>query len=149
MPRLRHGDLPDIGPAAAAAEAVTMAAHPASHIDALCRIGEDRDVDGNPDPNGEVRPYSGQGRTVQAAENVNCQGQTHLSIAEMPPIVTRGVLLDVAGWKGVDVLPDAYAITAEDIEGTLAAQGTQVRPGTAVLVRTGFYRHLRDRNSAY
>jgi kynurenine formamidase len=148
-PRLRHGDLTSIAPASAAAEAVTMAAHTGTHIDALCHIGERQDEQGNPDLNGRVRLFAGQGKTVPAEETVNFQGQTHLSVAEMPPIVTRGVLLDVARYRGVDVLPDAYAITAEDIDGTLAAQHTQVLPGTAVLVRTGFYQHLRDGNSAY
>jgi kynurenine formamidase len=67
----------------------------------------------------------------------------------MPPIVLRGVVLDVAGYKEIPVLPDAYVITPEDIQGTLTRQAVQVRPGTAVLIRTGFYRHLRDGNPAY
>jgi kynurenine formamidase len=148
-PRLRHGDLRDTRPASAAAEAITMAAHTGTHIDALCHIGEHQDADGNPDPNGQVRLYNGKDQSVAAADHINYQGQTHLSIAEMPPIVTRAVLLDVAGYKGVDVLPDAYEITAEDIQGTLSKQNTEVRQGTAVLVRTGFYCHLRDGNPAY
>src|SRR5579885_1780332 len=45
-PRLRHGDLSDIAPASAAAEAITMAAHTGTHIDALCHIGETQ-ADGN------------------------------------------------------------------------------------------------------
>ncbi len=148
-PRLRHGDLTDISPASAAAEAITMSAHTGTHIDALCHIGEHQDAGGNPDPKGHVRLFAGEGKTVAADETVNFQGQTHLSIAEMPPIITRGVLLDVAGCKGVDVLPDAYSITADDIQTTMAAQGTQVQPGTAVLIRTGFYKHLCDGNRAY
>jgi len=148
-PRLRHGDLTEILPASAAAETITMAAHTGTHIDALCHIGEHQDAQGNPDPNGRVRLFAGQGATVAADEAVNYQGQTHLTIADMPPIVTRGVLLDVAGCKGVEVLPDAYSITPDDIQATMAAQGTRVQSGTAVLVRTGFYRHLRDGNPAY
>lgn len=148
-PRLRHGDLTDIRPASAAAEAVTMAAHTGTHIDALCHIGEHQDANGNPDPKGEVRLYAGEGKTVRAADTVNYQGQMHLSIADMPPIVTRGVLLDVAGYKGLDVLPDAYMISADDIRGTMTKQGTEIRPGTAVLTRTGFFKHLRDGNRAY
>lgn len=148
-PRLRHGDLDDIAPASAAAEVVTMSAHTGTHIDALCHIGEHQDADGKPDPSGKVRLFNGRGQTAAADESVNYQGQTHLSIAEMPPIVTRAVLLDVAGYQGVDVLPDAYMITPQDISGTLAKQGTEVRPGTAVLIRTGFYQHLRDGNPAY
>src|SRR5262245_32567319 len=55
--RLRHGDLSDIAPASAAAEAITMAAHTGTHIDALCHIGERQDADGNPDPAGPVRLF--------------------------------------------------------------------------------------------
>ncbi|MBC7814426.1 MAG: cyclase family protein [Burkholderiales bacterium] len=143
-PRLRHGDVKDIPPASAAAEVVTMAAHTGTHIDALCHIGEHRDANGSIDPNGEVYLHGG----VLAKDTVNFRGQTHLSIAEMPPIVTRAVLLDVARHKDVDVLPDGYVISAQDIADTLAAQSTEVRPGTAVLMRTGFYQHLRDGNYA-
>jgi kynurenine formamidase len=148
-PRLRHGDLRELAPASAAAEVVTMASHTGTHIDALCHIGERQDAAGNPTSDGQVQLFASVGETVAAADSVNFQGQIHLSIADMPPIVTRAVLLDVASYKGVDVLPDAYSISAEDIQGTLDRQGTQVRTGTAVLVRTGFYRHLRDGNPAY
>lgn len=149
-PRLRHGDPCGLtGSATAAAEVVTMSAHTATHIDALCHIGERQDEAGNPSDNGEVRLYAGPEQTVAAAAQVGFRGQTHLSIAEMPPIVTRAVLLDVAGYKDMEVLPHAYTVTPEDIEGTLVKQGTQVRPGTAVLLRTGFYQHWRDGNSAY
>jgi kynurenine formamidase len=86
---------------------------------------------------------------ILAEQTVSYQGQTHLDIYQMPPIITRGILLDVAAFKGVAVLPDAYAITVDDISGTLTAQQSQVRPGTAVLVRTGFYQHLRNGNLAY
>ena len=133
-PRLRHGDLSRIAPASAAAEVITMAAHTGTHIDALCHIGERQDEAGNVDPNGKVYIYNGpDGERFAAADGVNYQGQTHLSIAEMPPIITRAVLLDVAGAKGVDTLPDAYEITAADIEQTIQAQQTVIRPGTAVL----------------
>lgn len=148
-PRLRHGDLTDIRPASAAAEVVTMSTHTGTHIDALCHIGEHQDAQGQPDANGSVYLHSTDGKRVLAQESVTYQGQTHLSVAEMPPIITRAVLLDVAGIKGVDVLPDAYMITPQDIETTLQAQATVIRRGTAVLIRTGFYRHLRDGNSAY
>ena len=51
-----------------------------------------------------------------------------------PPIIARGVLLDVAGAKGAGCLPDSYAITPAD----LAAAGAAVlRRGDVALVRTG------------
>jgi len=147
-PRLRHGDLIDIRPASAAAEVISMSIHIGTHIDALCHLGEHQNEAGQPDSAGEVQIYGGPGQTVAAAQTVNLRGQTHLNAAEMPPIICRGVLLDVAGYKGVNVLPDAYEITPADIEGTLARQGTQIQPGTAVLVRTGFYHHLSTGNPA-
>ena len=37
--------------------------------------------------------------------------------AAIPPVIAGGVLIDVAGYKGVDALPSKYAITIEDLEG--------------------------------
>lgn len=51
--------------------------------------------------------------------------------------VGRGVLLDIARWKGVDMLPLGYAITNEDLDGCAAAQGVEIRKGDFVIVRTG------------
>jgi kynurenine formamidase len=67
----------------------------------------------------------------------------------MPPIVTRAVLLDVAGFMFIPVLPDSYAITLDDVRHTLAHQSITIQPGTAVLIRTGFYHHLASGNAAY
>ncbi len=51
--------------------------------------------------------------------------------------VSRGVLLDVARWKGVECLPAGTAITTADLEGVEARQGVRVGEGDIVLVRTG------------
>ena len=59
----------------------------------------------------------------------------------IPPIVARGIVIDVAGWKSVDALPSNYAITPEDVEAALKKQNTQLRPGDIVLIRTGTLRH--------
>lgn len=63
---------------------------------------------------------------------------------ESRPIVGRGVLLDVARAKGLEHLPDRYEITAADVQATIRAQGTQLRPGDSVLVRTGWFRAWYD-----
>jgi kynurenine formamidase len=57
--------------------------------------------------------------------------------ASLPPIVCRGVLIDVAGWKGVRHLPSSYPITPQDLQAALAAQNTAIEPGDAVFIRTG------------
>jgi kynurenine formamidase len=51
--------------------------------------------------------------------------------------VGRGVLLDVARWKGVEMLPLGYAITNADLDACAAAQGVEIRKGDFVIVRTG------------
>src|ERR1700732_3404087 len=52
-------------------------------------------------------------------------------------MVGRGVLLDVARYKGVDSLDDGYGITCEDLNNTAEAQGVTVKRGDYVIVRTG------------
>lgn len=54
-----------------------------------------------------------------------------------PPIVARGIMLDVAGAHGVTMLPESYGITAADLQAVLKAQRLEVEPGDVVLVRTG------------
>jgi kynurenine formamidase len=56
---------------------------------------------------------------------------------KMPPVITRGVLIDVAGAKGQVPLPPEYAITPDDLKAALARQGVDIQPGDAVFIRTG------------
>jgi kynurenine formamidase len=67
-------------------------------------------------------------------------GSRHWHVAgadKHPPIVARGVLIDVAGAHGVNVLPDSYGIGRKDLEDALARQVTELRIGDVVLIRTG------------
>jgi kynurenine formamidase len=59
--------------------------------------------------------------------------------------VNRGVLLDVARYKGMDALAPGYEITAADLEATAKAQGVEVRAGDSVLIRTGFGKLFGDK----
>ena len=52
-------------------------------------------------------------------------------------MVGRGVLLDVARFKGVESLDDGYGITCKDLDDTAKKQGVQVKRGDYVIVRTG------------
>lgn len=58
-------------------------------------------------------------------------------IHDLPPIVARGVLIDVLGHKNVDRLPDDYRITTQELEAALAAQKVSLRSGDIVLIRGG------------
>lgn len=65
-------------------------------------------------------------------------GTNKLGIETVPPIVTRGVLVDVARLHGVTRLGAGYVITVEDVNRALTAQGVAVEPGDAVLFHTGW-----------
>lgn len=74
-------------------------------------------------------------------------GVRKADVTTIPPIVARGVLVDVAGYKNVDALPSHYEITVEDLEGALRAQNIDISPGSVVLVRTGTARYWGQNGS--
>jgi len=91
--------------------------HSGTHIDALAHQAENLTL------------YGG----VHVDEGVQTSaGFKKLGIETMAPLVSRGVLLDVAGERRLD--PE-YPITAADLE---RAERAEVRAGDAVLVRTGY-----------
>jgi len=55
----------------------------------------------------------------------------------IPPIVARGVLIDVAAYKKLDALPGHSRISTKDLQDALEWEGVAVTPGDVVLVRTG------------
>jgi kynurenine formamidase len=65
-------------------------------------------------------------------------GFTKLGVEKVGAIVARGVLVDVAALKAVEMLPDTYEITAADLQQALERQGTTLQPGDGVLVNTGW-----------
>jgi kynurenine formamidase len=74
----------------------------------------------------------------QRREFAKPEGLTRLGIENVGPIVTRGVLIDVARFKGVEQLPPTYEITAADLTGALQRQRTEVGAGDVVLIHTGW-----------
>jgi kynurenine formamidase len=65
-------------------------------------------------------------------------GFTKLGIEKVGTLMTRGVLLDVAALKGVEMLPDSYEITVADLQGALKRQNLTLQPGDAVIINTGW-----------
>jgi kynurenine formamidase len=65
-------------------------------------------------------------------------GFTKLGIENVGALVTRGVLIDVAALKGVDMLPDTYEITVQDLQQALQRQNLTLQPGDAVVIHTGW-----------
>jgi kynurenine formamidase len=76
-------------------------------------------------------------------------GFTKLGIEKVGMLMTRGVLIDVAGLKGVETLPDAYEITVQDVQQALQKHNLTLRPGDAVLIHTGWGRLWEQDNARY
>ena len=76
-------------------------------------------------------------------------GFTKLGIEKVGALITRGVLIDVAALKGVEMLPDAYEITAQDLQDALKRQNLTLQPGDAVIVNTGWGKLWGKDNARY
>jgi kynurenine formamidase len=76
-------------------------------------------------------------------------GFTKLGIEKVGSLITRGVMIDVAALKGVEMLPDTYEITVQDLEQALKRQNVSLQPGDAVLINTGWSRLWGKDNARY
>jgi hypothetical protein len=84
---------------------------------------------------------------VPAEEMQARYGLRRLGIENVKPIVTRGILGDVAGYKGVETLPNDYEVSLSDVRGALEKQSipeSQIRPGDALLFNYGWWRLWND-----
>ena len=82
-------------------------------------------------------------------ENITRSGFTKLGIHNVGALMTRGVMIDVAGFKGVDMLGDNYEITVADLEGALKKQNMTLQPGDAVIINTGWGKLYGKDNGRY
>ncbi len=101
--------------------AISLYTHMGTHIDALNHFGL----------NGEI--WNG----FKAKEHLGDRGWTRAGAENIPPIIARGVLIDVAAAKGVDMLPDGYRISRDDLIQTLRKQKISLQHGDVALIRTG------------
>ena len=114
-------------------EVLMATPHVSTHIDALNHVSKGGRIFGG----------------YHTAEVEHDFGVTVAGIETVPPIVTRGVLLDVAACQGVARLADGYEISVADLEQTLARQGTRLAVGDAVLVHTGKMQQYAVDNAAF
>lgn len=103
-------------------ERIEMTTHVSTHIDALGHVTIAAEL------------YNGLDRE-QAASDI---GLNHNGIDKSPPFIARGILIDVAAYKGVEHLEPGYAITAADLQGALKKQGTTIPKGAIVFIHTGW-----------
>jgi kynurenine formamidase len=65
-------------------------------------------------------------------------GLKKLGIAKIPPMVTRGVLLDMAAYYNTDVVKEGTAFNVKEIEEVAKKQGVEIRQGDVVIFHTGW-----------
>jgi kynurenine formamidase len=65
----------------------------------------------------------------------------------IPPIVLRGVLIDVAAQQKLEALKAGAAITVDDLKNALEWEKADIHPGDAVFIRTGTLRYWGDTGS--
>jgi kynurenine formamidase len=110
-----------------ALELVTTTMHMGTHVDALCHVTAGPDCHG----------YGG----FREGDHLGDQGALVRDATELPPILARGVLLDVARALGMEELPDGFAIGVDDVVRARDLAGVALQRGDVVLVRTGHLRH--------
>jgi len=121
----KHGDILYEDGSTSAADAIALGTHVGTHIDALSHFS----------CNGVC--FGGR-----AVEQTYERGMAELGVDTVPPIVRRGVLLDIAGLEGVDTLPADFEITAGHLR--RAAESLEIGVGDVVLLRTGWARYFSD-----
>jgi kynurenine formamidase len=121
----RHGDMVRADGGSASNEMIVMGGHTGTHLDALAHVSHEGALFGGLDA---ARTQAG-GRFAQ------------LGIDTVAPLVCAGVLLDVAGHRGVEALPPGEPISADELRAVAAAEGIELPRGGAVLVRSGWARH--------
>jgi len=126
----RHADSAgEDGPRTGASGIIFCKEHSGTHIDALCHQAENMTLCG--------------GIKVEPAV-VNSKGFRVHSVDQIAPIVAPGVLLDLASQLGVESVSEGVAISADDLKACARRQGTQIAPGSVVVVYTGNERHWHD-----
>jgi len=92
-----------------------------THMDALCHMWTGKQIY-NGHPSSRIRSY----------------GATRCGMENVEGIVTRGVLFDVAAFRGIEVLDPDDRISAVDLEAMSELMGITVGQGDAVVIRTGW-----------
>jgi kynurenine formamidase len=86
----------------------------------------------------------------KAAEFAMTDGLKKLGMEKVPPIATRGVLLDMAGYFNTDIVKEGTAFNRAEIEGAMKRQGVKaIEKGDVVLFYTGWTKLIGKDNKRY
>lgn len=102
-------------------DAISLPTQCGTQWDSLAHVFHDRKM------------YNGYDCNLVNASGAQKNGIEH-TVGRM---IGRGVLLDIARFKGVDTLEDGYGVTPAELDACAEAQGVTVKRGDFVIVRTG------------
>jgi kynurenine formamidase len=111
--------------------------HAGTHFDLPIHMSQDNKVQGI-----DVTPYQRDTGFKDLPEPLH-------SLESVPPLILRAVLLDVPAYKGMDLLPERYPISGEDLAGTMEKYGLVINAGDCVLIRTGYGRFFETDSDTY
>jgi kynurenine formamidase len=74
----------------------------------------------------------------KVADFADPTGLKKLGVEKIPPMVTRGVLLDMAAYYNTDIVKEGTAFNVKEIEEAAKKQGVEIRQGDVVLFHTGW-----------
>ncbi len=85
----------------------------------------------------------------EARDFVRAEGLTKLGVENAGAFFTRGVLIDVAGFKGITRLEKGFEISVDDLKGALAKEGVSIHEGDAIILNTGWGSLWMKDNATY
>ncbi|HDS1015090.1 cyclase family protein [Stenotrophomonas maltophilia] len=85
----------------------------------------------------------------KAADFVTVDGVRKLGVEKVPPMVTRGVVLDMTAYYGKAIVPGGTEFTVADIQAVLKKQGLSLRKGDVVLFNTGWLELIGKDNTQF
>ncbi len=83
---------------------------------------------------------------TEGKDFVTTTGVTRFGIEKVPPIVARGIILNMADYFEVDYLKAGQVFTVADVKAVVKRQGTPIQAGDVVLFHTGWTEHMMTQN---
>lgn len=103
------------------ADSISMFTHCGTHVDTLNHFGYHNEI------------WNG----FNVTQHLGSTGWTVAGADRHPPVIARGILLDVASANDVTVLPDSFVVDVDQLRMTADRQGTKISVGDVVMIRTG------------
>jgi kynurenine formamidase len=108
----------------------TMGGHTGTHLDAKAHVARNNRITNDIDIS-DLQDYQ--------------NGLKIMGIETTPPIVKRGILLDIPQILNLEVLPYDFGIGEKEMEEAARKEGVKIEEGDVVLIRTGWMKFWDDR----